>query len=205
MGLGKTVISLAMILCNPAPALPASGSSVSEVPSHPDMSDGKPFWDPDTRKPVSTTIVGSTADSKRGSILCRGTLVVCNVSLVGQWIEEAKSKLSNPGLVYPYHGGSRKRDPRVLAQNSIVVTTYETLASDATYHRRKNAGSSDYVPPCEQIRWWRIICDESHVLKQNHTRKANAVTSLVADHRWLVSGTPVNTSLLDLKVSMQKS
>lgn len=52
-------------------------------------------------------------------------------------IEKAKSKLKDPGLVYPYHGQSRKSNAAVLAQIAVVVSTYETLASDATYHAQK--------------------------------------------------------------------
>lgn len=48
---------------------------------------------------------------------------------MGQWIDEARKKLADPGLVYSYHGGSRKRDPAILASKSIVVTTYATLSS----------------------------------------------------------------------------
>jgi len=84
----------------------------------------------------------------------------CNVSLVGQWIDEAKSKLQDPGLVYSYHGSNRVRDASILAKSSIVVTTYATLCSDTFYHSNKAGG--DYCAPCEKIRWWRIICDESH-------------------------------------------
>lgn len=131
------------------------------------------------------------------ALLC--SLLQCNVSLVGQWIEEAKSKLKDPGLVYSYHGAGRKRDPNLLAQNSIVVTTYETLASDASYHAKKSADEVDYTAPCEQVRWWRIICDESHVLRNGGTKKAKAVMDLVGDNKWLVSGTPVNTSIMDLQ------
>jgi SWI/SNF-related matrix-associated actin-dependent regulator of chromatin subfamily A3 len=112
----------------------------------------------------------------------------CNVSLVGQWIEEAKSKLENPGLVYSYHGAGRKRDPQMLAHNSIVVTTYETLSSDATYHARKSTEGGEYTAPCEQVRWWRIICDESHVLRNGSTKKCAAILNLVGDNKWLVSG-----------------
>ena len=111
---------------------------------------------------------------------------------MGQWIEEAKSKLANPGLIYSYHGGSRKRDAQILAQNSIVVTTYETLASDAVFHAKKNA-DSDYCPPCEQIRCWRIICDESHGCSRNaNNAKSKAVMDLVGDNKWLVSGTSLS-------------
>jgi hypothetical protein len=139
----------------------------------------------------------SESNGKRGGIISRGTLVVCHVSLVGQWIDEAKSKLSDPGLVYPYHGQNRKRDAATLAQNAIVVTTYQTLASDATYHAKK--GGADYCAPCEQVRWWRVICDESHSLSEASTQKSSACMNLVADHKWLVSGTPVSSSFNDLK------
>lgn len=112
----------------------------------------------------------------------------CNVSLVGQWIEEAKSKLMDPGSIYAYHGADRTRNPARLASNSIVVTTYETLASDASYHANKSK-KTNYCPPCEQVRWWRIICDESHVLRNGSNKKSDAVLNLVADNKWLVSGT----------------
>ena len=105
---------------------------------------------------------------------------------MGQWIDEAKSKLVDPGLVYPYHGQNRKRNAATLAQNSIVVTTYQTLASDATYHANKTGGA--YCAPCEQVRWWRIICDESHSLREAGTKRSMAVLNLVADNKWLVSG-----------------
>jgi SNF2 family DNA or RNA helicase len=114
--------------------------------------------------------------------------VQCNVSLVGQWIEEAKSKLKDPGLVYSYHGAGRKRDAEALAANSIVVTTYETLASDATYHAKQSGLGAEYAAPCEQVRWWRIICDESHVLRNGSTKKTSAILNLVGDNKWLVSG-----------------
>ena len=100
---------------------------------------------------------------------------------------EAKSKLQNPGLVYTYHGCNRKRDPCILAQNAIVVTTYETLSSDKTYHANK-AAEEVYCPPCEQVAWWRIICDESHVLRHENNGKSRAVMALVAENKWLVSG-----------------
>jgi hypothetical protein len=102
------VISLALILQNPAPALPLSGTLVE---SYKDPS--KQWGFPKTYEPFQP--------AKRGSIFSKGTLVVCNVSLVGQWISEAKSKLKDPGLVYSYHGHGRKRDPNILAANAIVV------------------------------------------------------------------------------------
>jgi hypothetical protein len=58
--------------------------------------------------------------------LRRATLVVCAVSLVGQWAEEAQSKLGGSLSIYQYHGQGRLRDAAKLATNyDIVVTTYQ--------------------------------------------------------------------------------
>jgi hypothetical protein len=70
MGLGKTVISLALILRNPAPALPESGSAVASINVIPTVSAGTAFWDPDLHFRTSAT------KKKRGNIISRGTLVV---------------------------------------------------------------------------------------------------------------------------------
>jgi SWI/SNF-related matrix-associated actin-dependent regulator of chromatin subfamily A3 len=86
----------------------------------------------------------------------------------------------------------------MLAQNSIVVTTYETLSSDASYHACKSTEGNDYTAPCEQVRWWRIICDESHVLRNASTKKTDAVLNLVGDNKWLVSGTFMSTGRIQL-------
>lgn len=53
------------------------------------------------------------------------------VSLVGQWVNEAKSKLASRAIeICEYHGGNRPRNIKLLARQDIVVTTYETLVSD---------------------------------------------------------------------------
>ena len=109
--LGKTVISLGLILQNPAPSLPLSGTLVES------------FKDPSQQSVWIPKTSGASEPKKRGRIFSRGTLVVCNVSLVGQWISEAQSKLKDPGLVYSYHGCGRKRDPHLLASNAIVVVS----------------------------------------------------------------------------------
>jgi hypothetical protein len=87
MGLGKTVISLALILKNPAPANPPSGSPISmletAIPprvaaavaaatagSNNDVEIG---WNKDLYKNTSGI------NKKRGSILCGGTLVVSDL------------------------------------------------------------------------------------------------------------------------------
>jgi hypothetical protein len=69
-GLGKTVISLALILKNPSPRIPESGGSVLKIEKEPDRSGKEPFWDPNLYEQTSESC------KKRGSIISHGTLVV---------------------------------------------------------------------------------------------------------------------------------
>jgi hypothetical protein len=70
MGLGKTVISLALILKNSAPSLPASGSPIAALDGSSDSDSSDQGWDKDLYK------LTSLSNRKRGSILSRGTLVI---------------------------------------------------------------------------------------------------------------------------------
>jgi hypothetical protein len=85
--------------------------------------------------------------------------VVCNVSLVSQWYDEAMSKLkamdssgskrSGGGKnkkkkeasmsVYRYYGSGRCRDPKILSKHDIVVTTFAVLAADWKGNRKKKS------------------------------------------------------------------
>jgi len=213
MGLGKTVISLSLVLLNPAPALPLSGTEVGtssipasgpSLPTHAASRTSSGASSTDATDEVSwppAPALPAGAPKKRGSIFSRGTLVVCNVSLVGQWIDEAKSKLKDPGLVYSYHGQNRKRNALLLAKNAIVVTTYSVLQSDANHHATKSK-DPNYCAPCEQVRWWRIICDESHSVRDANTKNFKALVRLPAVNKWCVTGTPMNTTPRDLKTQL---
>ena len=51
-------------------------------------------------------------------------------------------------------------------------------------------GRANYVPPLAKLGFWRVILDESHVIKEENTAMAKAVRMLSAHRRWCVSGTP---------------
>ena len=74
-------------------------------------------------------------------------------------MDEAKSKLTNPGVVMAYYGSGRS-----LSRSPIVVTTYERRASE---YQRQKSNDPDFCSPCEAIRWWRVIYDELHMLRTN--------------------------------------
>ncbi|KAG0572879.1 hypothetical protein KC19_VG131700 [Ceratodon purpureus] len=131
----------------------------------------------------------------------KGTLVVCPVSIVGQWANEVKSKLAANLNIYMYHGSKRIRDPKRLAKFDIVITTYATLGSDfskATQATRHGSGFAEQFCPLLTVNWWRVVLDESHTVKDPAPLHSRACAQLKADRRWCCTGTPINTSIYDL-------
>ena len=161
---------------------------------------------------LSSGITGKCRDPSK-LVKSRATLVVCAVSLVGQWVAEAKAKLANADVlnIHMYHGTNRCRDPEKLAKYDLVVTTYATLASDYGGKRKgKNAADApstaddnDLFPPLGQIQWHRVVLDESHTVKNPRVAHTMACTALKSNLRWCMSGTPINTDVTDLQGQAQ--
>jgi hypothetical protein len=186
MGLGKTVEVLGLVLANPAPKdWVKNGDPAAMVCSSPSE---------DLGMRVETDSSGQAMDDRQPrKYRSTATLVVCAVSLVGQWIDEARSKLdgNNTLRIHMYHGQKRIRDPKQLAQDfDLIVTTYQTLASDR--------GKQNINHPLNQIEWYRIVLDEAHMAKSANTSQSKACFELRSARRWACTGTPMGTDVLDL-------
>ncbi|WP_091638613.1 DEAD/DEAH box helicase [Micromonospora pallida] len=119
------------------------------------------------------------------------TLLVCPMSLVGNWQREAAR--FTPGLrVHVHHGTDRARGERfaeAVHETDLMITTYSVAARDAM----ALAG----------VDWHRVVVDEAQAIKNAATRQAEAVRTLPARHRIAVTGTPVENRLADLWSIMQ--
>ncbi|MBR8744276.1 DEAD/DEAH box helicase, partial [Nocardiopsis sp. MG754419] len=114
------------------------------------------------------------------------TLMVCPVSLVGNWRREAE-RFAPDLRVHVHHGPDRPTGnalARIVGGCDLVVTTYGVVARDA----EELAG----------MPWHRVVCDEAQALKNHDTRQARAVRSLPAATRIALTGTPVENNLGEL-------
>ena len=119
------------------------------------------------------------------------TLLVCPMSLVGNWQREAERFTPNL-TVHVHHGGDRLAGEELtsaLNAADLVITTYGLAVRD-----REALG---------QIQWARVVCDEAQNIKNAATRQAQAVRALPAASRVALTGTPVENRLSDLWSIMQ--
>jgi len=114
------------------------------------------------------------------------TLLVCPMSLVGNWQREA-ARFTPHVRVHVHHGAERPRGKdfdAAVESSDLVVTTYALLARDAAALRK--------VP------WRRLVLDEAQAVNNAATKAAVAARSILVCHRIAVTGTPVENRLADL-------
>ncbi|GIJ09282.1 SNF2-related protein [Micromonospora andamanensis] len=119
------------------------------------------------------------------------TLLICPMSLVGNWQREA-ARFTPDKRVHVHHGAQRARGTEFTAtvhDADLVLTTYSVAARDA----------GDLAG----VDWHRVVVDEAQAIKNAATRQAEAVRALPARHRIAVTGTPVENRLADLWSIMQ--
>jgi superfamily II DNA or RNA helicase len=112
------------------------------------------------------------------------SLVVCPASLVENWRREA-ARFASGLQVFVHHGSRRIGMSAGLAGWDLVITSYGTLARD-----RDLFASMEFA--C-------IVGDEAQHVKNTRSQNARALRSLGARGRFLLTGTPVENSLDDLR------
>lgn len=125
-------------------------------------------------------------DERRSDPAPGPTLLVCPVSLVGNWRREAE-RFAPALRVHVQHGPDRPTGnalARLVGACDLVVTTYGVVTRD--------------TEELSGMPWHRIVCDEAQALKNHGTRQAAAVRALPAATRIALTGTPVENNLGEL-------
>lgn len=171
MGLGKTVTCLANIV---------NGRPLKSYPRH--------------LQPTSHT-----------------TLIVVPSSLLGQWRNEirlhTKQEFSRRkrgiGLISVFKDSeSEQHKPMDFESQDIILTTYHDVRSswpaceipeglsETERHEFFMDNIYDKRGPLHKYQFLRIVLDEGHVIANPETQIAKACFNLVADHKWVLTGTP---------------
>ncbi|MEX2044264.1 MAG: SNF2-related protein, partial [Opitutus sp.] len=115
----------------------------------------------------------------------RGTsLVVCPASLLENWRREA-AHFAPQLRVFVHHADRRLATVADFAAHDLVITSYGTLARDQALFT--GTGFST------------VIADEAQHIKNRRSQNAAALRALRARSRFLLTGTPLENSLDDLR------
>ncbi|KAF2789211.1 hypothetical protein K505DRAFT_284789 [Melanomma pulvis-pyrius CBS 109.77] len=130
----------------------------------------------------------------------RATLLIVPSSLLQQWEDQLIMHLqtSSPSRIrwMKYHGPSRMIDHKMLHTYDIVITSFQTLASQ--YRKRSDSQSVLF-----STTWRRLILDEAHTIRNRKTTTAKAVFDLEAESRWAMTGTPIQNRISDFSSILQ--
>ncbi|RXK35500.1 hypothetical protein M231_07232 [Tremella mesenterica] len=138
------------------------------------------------------------------------TLIVAPLGLLKQWEAEIESKTQTGHLsIYIHHGSGRLSKAKELKKFDVVLTTYGTMASEAGLEvsgsqnrcgvvMDKHCRPYSVTGPLFRMRFYRVVLDESHTIRNKKTRAAEAAFMLDAVHRWSLTGTLVVNTLDDV-------
>ena len=110
-------------------------------------------------------------------------LIVCPTSLVPNWVAEAE-KFTPALKVLALHGPERHARFERIPASDLVVTSYALLRRDAERYR--------------DLEFDTVALDEAQHIKNRQTQNAQAVKAIKARHRIVLTGTPLENSVLDL-------
>jgi DNA repair protein RAD5 len=183
MGLGKTIEMLSLIHSYKSDVAMAASTEMATVNNLP-------------RLPKESTSVERAPCT---------TLVVAPMSLLAQWQSEAE-KASLPGTlkVMVYYGTEKTANLRKLcceanAANApnVIITSYGVILSEFN-QVAANGGNRGSRGGLFSLDYFRVILDEAHFIKNRQSKTAKACYEISAQHRWVLTGTPIVNRLEDL-------
>ncbi|KAI0393605.1 DNA repair protein RAD5 [Xylariaceae sp. FL0594] len=176
MGLGKTIQMLSLI--------------------HTHKSDAAMYDTEQSTKPSSSRGIVSAPKT---------TLVIAPMSLLAQWQSEAENA-SHPGTLKSlvYYGNDKMDNlqsmcggPNLASAPDVIITSYGVVLSEFS-QLRSRPGVRELHKGLFSVNFFRVILDEAHTIKNRQSKTAKACYELSADHRWVLTGTPIVNRLEDL-------
>lgn len=126
-------------------------------------------------------LLGAVKRETQGQV--KPALIVCPTTLVFNWREEAR-KFTPHLKVLVLDGPQRQSRFASIPEHDLVVTSYALIRRDAEQYRMHEFDT--------------VILDEAQHIKNRESQNAVAVKSIRADYRLVLTGTPMENSVLDL-------
>ncbi|CAK7226661.1 DNA helicase rad5 [Sporothrix curviconia] len=208
MGLGKTIQMLSLIHSHKSPI--AMEAQAQRMQQQQQQQQQKAATDSSSEKPSSRLV--STLRRIRSKLPdvvhapCT-TLVVAPMSLLAQWQSEAENASVEGTLKsMVYYGNEKSSNLQALCSPDqagtapdVIITSYGTVLSEFTQMWSKSGGHEGHPGHgLFSLNFFRIILDEAHTIKNRQSKTAKACYALSAEHRWVLTGTPVVNRLEDL-------
>lgn len=129
------------------------------------------------------------------------TLVLIPPVALMQWQQEIADYTDGTLKTFVYHGTNIKTKGlslKDLMKYNVILMSYNSLESmyrkqEKGFKRKNGMHKEDSV--IHQIHFHRVILDEAHNIKQRTTGSAKACFALKADHKWCLSGTPLQNRI----------
>ena len=110
-------------------------------------------------------------------------LVICPTSLVHNWADEAE-KFTPDLRMLILQGPKRQKEFGRIEEHDLVITSYALARRDALEY--------------PNIEFDTVILDEAQHIKNRESQNAQAVKTIRTQHRLVLTGTPMENSVLDL-------
>ena len=129
------------------------------------------------------------------------TLVLIPPVALMQWQQEIADYTNGTLKTFVFHGTNAKTKNitvQQLKKYNVILMSYNSLESmyrkqEKGFKRKDGIYKEESV--IHKIRFHRAILDEAHNIKQRTSGSAKACFALKADHKWCLSGTPLQNRI----------
>lgn len=170
----------------------------------------------DTEENYICPVCLELAEAAHTTIFSHATLIVCPSPILAQWHSEITRHTRPGSLNVCIYGGARnldtgsnqKSDMTEISTADVVLTTYDVLREDLSHDSDRHDGDRHFlrfqkrypvIPTVlTRVHWWRLCLDEAQMVESSKTSVTEMAMRLNAQHRWCITGTPIQRRLDDL-------